>query len=81
MQAGNPQSVVSIVLDGSQTPRTVRTPAQFTMPGFAWRLSDKDVADVVNFVRSSWGNRASPVSPADVAKSRETLQLRHAASN
>jgi mono/diheme cytochrome c family protein len=81
VQAGNPQSVVSIVLDGSQTPRTVRTPAQFTMPGFAWRLSDKDVADVVNFVRSSWGNRASPVSPADVAKSRETLQLRHAASN
>jgi len=70
VQAGNPQSVVSIVLDGSQTPRTARTPAQFTMPRFAWRLSDKDVADVVNFVRTSWGNRASLVSPADVAKSR-----------
>ena len=80
VQTGNPRSLVSIVLDGSQTPRTARTPAQFTMPRFAWRLSDRDVADVVNFVRTSWGNRASPVSPADVAKIRESLQLRQAST-
>ena len=78
VQAGNPQSLISIVLDGSQTPRTARTPAQFTMPRFAWRLSDKAVADVVNFIRTSWGNGASPVSSADVAKSREALQRRQA---
>lgn len=80
VQSGNPQSLVSIVLDGSQTPRTARTPAQFTMPRFAWRLSDKDVAEVVNFVRTSWGNSASPVSSADVAKTRESLELRHASA-
>jgi alcohol dehydrogenase (quinone), cytochrome c subunit len=80
VQAENPRSLVSIVLDGSQTPRTARTPAQFTMPRFAWRLSDRDVADVVNFIRTSWGNSGSPVSPADVAKSRETLQLRKASN-
>jgi mono/diheme cytochrome c family protein len=76
VQTGNPRSLVSIVLDGSRTPRTARTPAQFTMPRFAWRLSDKDVADVVNFVRTSWGNSASPVSSADVAKIRDSLQPR-----
>jgi mono/diheme cytochrome c family protein len=80
VQTGNPRSLVSIVLDGSQTPRTARTPAQFTMPRFAWRLSDRDVAGVVNFVRTSWGNSASPVSPADVAKIRESLQLRQAST-
>lgn len=80
VQAGNPQSLVSIVLDGSQTPRTARTPAQFTMPRFAWRLSDKDVADVVNFIRTSWGNSASSASTADVAKIRESLQLRQAST-
>jgi mono/diheme cytochrome c family protein len=69
--ADNPRSLVSIVLGGSQTPRTARTPAQFTMPQFAWRLSDQDVADVVGFVRTSWGNRAAPVSSADVAKVRQ----------
>jgi alcohol dehydrogenase (quinone), cytochrome c subunit len=76
VQSGNPQSLISVVLDGSQTPRTARTPAQFTMPSFAWRLSDKDVADVVNFIRTSWGNRASPVLSADVAKTRKSSQLR-----
>jgi alcohol dehydrogenase (quinone), cytochrome c subunit len=74
VQAGNPRSLISIVLDGSQTPRTARTPAQFTMPRFAWRLSDEDVADVVNFVRTSWGNSASPASSAEVAKIRESMQ-------
>jgi alcohol dehydrogenase (quinone), cytochrome c subunit len=80
VQAENPRSLISIVLDGSQTPRTARTPAQFTMPRFAWRLSDRDVADVVNFIRSSWGNTASPASPADVAKIRKSLQPRQASN-
>jgi alcohol dehydrogenase (quinone), cytochrome c subunit len=80
VQAGNPQSLISIVLDGSQTPRTARTPAQFAMPSFAWRLSDKDVADVVNFIRTSWGNSAASVSPAEVAKTRESLQRREAST-
>ena len=80
VQAENPQSLISIVLDGSQTPRTARTPARFTMPRFAWRLSDKDVADVVNFIRTSWGNSAAPVSSADVAGTRESLQRRQAST-
>jgi mono/diheme cytochrome c family protein len=75
VQAGNARSLISIVLDGSQTPRTASTPARFTMPRFAWRLSDKDVADVVTFIRKSWGNSASPVSSDDVTKTRESLQL------
>jgi mono/diheme cytochrome c family protein len=76
VQAGGPQSLIAIVLDGSQTPRTASTPAQFTMPHFAWRLSDNDVADVVTFIRTSWGNSASPASSSDVAKTRESLRLR-----
>jgi mono/diheme cytochrome c family protein len=50
------------------------------MPRFAWRLSDKEVADVVSFIRTSWGNGASPVSSADVAKIRKSLQLRQASA-
>jgi mono/diheme cytochrome c family protein len=80
VQAGDPRSLISIVLDGSQTPRTARTPAQFTMPRFAWRLSDQDVADVVDFVRTSWGNSASSTSSADVARIRESSQHRQASN-
>ena len=73
VQTENSRSLVSIVLEGSQTPRTALTPAQFTMPHFSWRLSDQEVADVVNFIRTSWGNNASLISSTDVAPIRESL--------
>ena len=42
------------------------------MPAFGWRLSDRQVADVVNFIRASWGNGGkADVTEKDVAKLRE----------
>jgi mono/diheme cytochrome c family protein len=70
VEAPTPASVISIVLRGSTTPRTSQTPAQFTMPGFGWRLSDVEVMQVANFVRSSWGNRGPPVTVEDVSRLR-----------
>jgi mono/diheme cytochrome c family protein len=66
VEAGSSASVVSIILRGSTTPRTGATPAQFTMPGFARRLSDVEVLQVANFVRSSWGNRGLKITLEDV---------------
>jgi mono/diheme cytochrome c family protein len=77
-EADNPLSLVTVVLLGSETPRTQGTPAQFVMPAFAWRLSDHEVADAVNFIRTSWGNRASPITPKDVARVREQTGAAHA---
>jgi alcohol dehydrogenase (quinone), cytochrome c subunit len=68
VEAEDPNSVISIILRGSTTPRTGATPAQFTMPGFAWRLSDVEVLQVANFVRSSWGNRGTPAKLQDVSR-------------
>ena len=34
------------------------------------KYSDKDVADVLTFVYSSWGNKATTVTPAEVKKNR-----------
>jgi mono/diheme cytochrome c family protein len=70
VETSDPTSLETIVLRGSKTPRTQKTPAQFAMPGFAWRLSDEEVAGVVSFIRSSWGNHASVVTPQTVAKNR-----------
>jgi mono/diheme cytochrome c family protein len=75
--AGNPvvaaapsDSVIRIVLEGMKTARTDSTPAQFSMPSFAQRLSDQDVADVATFIRASWGNQAATVSAAEVKQQR-----------
>jgi mono/diheme cytochrome c family protein len=66
VEAGSSASVVSIILRGSTNPRTGATPAQFTIPGFARRLSDVEVLQVANFVRSSWGNRGAKLTLKDV---------------
>ena len=66
LQTSDPLSLVAIVMEGNTTPRTTSTPAQFTMPSFAWRLSDADIADVVTYIRGSWGNAASPVNTSQV---------------
>jgi mono/diheme cytochrome c family protein len=55
-------SVINIVLNGAGRIVTGGVPDSYRMPPFRVLLSDRDVADLVNFVRSSWGNRAPAVS-------------------
>ena len=46
------------------------------MPTFKTDLTDEQIAAALTHVRSSWGNQASAVSPADVAKQRMDDQPR-----
>ena len=46
------------------------------MPAFGWRLSDQEVADVVSFIRTSWGNQGGAVKAGEVAKLR-TDDMKH----
>ena len=70
VETDDPLSLISIVLLGSQTSRTSKTPAQFAMPASAWRLSDQDAADIISFIRGSWGNQAKPIEAPRVAALR-----------
>lgn len=67
-------SLIRIVLQGSAMPHTEQAPSALAMPGFDWRLSDDNVADVLSFVRASWGNQATPIAAASVAKVRGEIQ-------
>ncbi|MGC6371337.1 cytochrome c [Pseudomonas sp. K2I15] len=71
LQTADATSLINIVLNGGTLPATHTAPSTFTMPAFAWRLSDQEVADVVSFVRSSWGNKGAPVKASDVASLRK----------
>ncbi|KAF1046007.1 c-type cytochrome [Xylophilus sp.] len=71
--AQDPTSLIRIVLQGSSMPYTAQAPSELGMPGFGWRLTDRNVADLLTFVRSSWGNRAGAVTPGQVAQVRSTL--------
>jgi mono/diheme cytochrome c family protein len=41
------------------------------MPQFRQQLSNQDIADILTFVRNSWGNQAAKVMASDVAKLRK----------
>ena len=73
VNTANPVSLIHIVLTGGSTPATAGAPTSFTMPGFADRLSDQEVADIVTFIRSSWGNKGAPVDAATVASVRKAI--------
>lgn len=69
----DPTSLIHIVLRGAEMPSTKSAPTHYAMPGFDDRLTDQDVADVLTFVRSSWGNKAPAVTVAQVAKVRKDV--------
>jgi mono/diheme cytochrome c family protein len=75
VNAGDPISLIHIVLAGSSMPSTPSAPSAIAMPDFGWRLSDDEVAQVISFVRGSWGNHAGAVSRDEVGRVRESIAL------
>jgi thiosulfate dehydrogenase len=80
ISSADPATLVHIALTGSKTAQTAAHPRVWTMPAFA-RLSDQEVADILSFLRSSWGNHATPVAASDVAKIRAELDPKTADSS
>lgn len=71
--ADDPTTLMRVILRGAKAVSTDAAPTGPSMPAFAWRLSDKEVAAVSTFVRNSWGNAAKPVHESDAAKARRTV--------
>ncbi|NHO52737.1 c-type cytochrome [Acetobacter estunensis] len=53
-----PDSLIKLLHTGATLPAMQTAPSAFTMPSFAKRLSEREIADVVSFVRDVWGNGA-----------------------
>jgi mono/diheme cytochrome c family protein len=53
---------IRMVLNGGYPPGTAGNPKPYGMPPFAGLLSDNEVAAVVSYIRTAWGNRGTPVS-------------------
>lgn len=54
---------IRMVLNGGYPPGTKKNPMPYGMPPFAQELSDVEVAAVVTYIRTAWGNQGGPVSP------------------
>lgn len=72
----NPASLIRLLLQGSKGAQTKAEPKPEEMPSFAKKLSDRQIAEVLSFVRNSWGNKASPVTTRQVLLLRDALAKR-----
>jgi mono/diheme cytochrome c family protein len=63
---------IRMVLNGGYPPGTAGNPRPYGMPPFAQSLSDDEVAAVVTYIRTAWGNRGAAVG------AREANALRSA---
>jgi mono/diheme cytochrome c family protein len=75
VQQSDSTSLQHMILAGSRIGTSALRPTPLTMPSFAWKLTDAEIADVATYVRNSWGNRASPVAENAVADMRKRLDL------
>lgn len=71
LQTRDPSSAINIVLSGGAVPATHTAPSALVMAPYASVLSDEQVAQVVTFIQTSWGNQGSAVTAAQVARVRK----------
>lgn len=68
---GPADKVITIVKNGLSGKITVNgSTYNGQMPAWKGTLSDSDIASVVTYIRSSWGNKASAVTPAQVTATK-----------
>lgn len=67
MSAVNP---IRMILFGGYSPGTAGNPRPFGMPPYSLTLTDQQIADVLNYVRTSWGNNARLVRGEEVSSNR-----------
>jgi mono/diheme cytochrome c family protein len=72
---GNPEVPIRIVLHGLQGPITVKgTSYNNAMTPFADQLSDEEIAAILTYERSNWGNNASAITAEQVKTVREATK-------
>ena len=74
VQSADATSLIRVVLMGDRAGATAVAPTAPAMPSFAWNLSDEQIANVLTYVRNTWGNAAEPVQPSDVSALRSRLK-------
>ena len=65
IEMGSAVNPIRMVLNGGYPPGPAGNPMPYGMPPFAQSLSDDEVAAVVTYIRTAWGNRGAPVSARD----------------
>ncbi len=70
------ENLIRITLEGGFAPATAGNPAPHGMTPFYHLLKDDEIAEVLTYVRSAWGNDAPPVTRLDMANYRNKQRFK-----
>ena len=71
---GSPERMIRIPLSGLTGPVTIKGQAwNLSMPAMGAALSDDDLAATLSYIRNSWGNKASVITPEQVKTVRAAV--------
>ncbi|MGI4954447.1 MAG: c-type cytochrome [Janthinobacterium lividum] len=73
VRQADPGTTIRVIIAGAQVVSTPAAPTAPAMPSFGWHLSNEQIANVVTYLRNSWGNAAPAVGAAQVSKIREVV--------
>lgn len=73
VHAHDPSSLARLVLEGAPSAATPQKPEGFAMPAFDWKLTDAQIADVLTYIRASFGNQADAVGSSKIADVRKSI--------
>lgn len=69
-----PINLIRVTLEGLQERDLPHGGRMQSMPGFADKLSDQDMADLANYLRQTWGGQPGDVTAAQVADLVKTIE-------
>ena len=70
----NPMSLIHLLIEGGKTAHTTAGLPRREMPGFSRKLTDREIAEVLSYIRNSWGNKATPVTTRQVTFLRNAVE-------
>jgi mono/diheme cytochrome c family protein len=74
---GDENKLIRIIVGGLSGPVEVAGETfNSAMPGWGPVLEDKDIAAVATYIRSSWGNKAGPITESKVKSIRAAMSSR-----
>ncbi len=60
IEMSDPATLISVVLNGLPTTNYTNGQRMYAMPAFVGKLSHKEIADILTWLRETWGNQQRP---------------------
>ena len=71
LRNADPHNLIAVMLKGIDEQKFPGNQAMQAMPGFAGKLNDREMADLANYLRVSWGGQKADVQPEAVKALRK----------